>query len=453
MIKSFIARNIFYPMYCWLYQKNNSLSYYESFNKAQWNTLEENKKIQAGKLYKLIKYASENIPYYKHIVSEKDITFSKDSIFEDIKRFPTLTKTIMKKEFKNLHLIRDNLKWYYNTSGGSTGEPVRFIQDFDYYSESCAMSQIMDAWAGCRTGDTLIELWGSEKDILGQKENIKHRFANWIKSIYLLNSFSMDNKKMASFVDIINKKKPKMILAYTQSIYEFARFIKSRGLKVYSPSSIMTSAGTLFPHFRSLAEQVFKCPIFNRYGSREVGNIACECEKHEGLHTSMFTHYVEILDKNLEPCKEGECGEIYITLLSNFTMPLIRYKIGDMAVHTEKKCSCGRGLQLIREVAGRNNDMFITKNGELVHTGIINYQFYYKDFIKKYQVIQKRPDEIIIKIVFSEQNTAKNYDSDLISIKEKIKQVMGQCCKINFEFVDDIKPTKSGKYRYTIREF
>ncbi|GAG15822.1 unnamed protein product, partial [marine sediment metagenome] len=56
-----LRRNVFFPLY-WKYIKHsNVLSCYEVLRNHQWNTLEENKKIQRKKLYKLVKYASQNI--------------------------------------------------------------------------------------------------------------------------------------------------------------------------------------------------------------------------------------------------------------------------------------------------------------------------------------------------------------------------------------------------------
>lgn len=453
MIKSFIARNIYEPLYVQFYRKDNRFKYYNFYKKSQWNTLEQNKKIQAKNLYELIKYASENIPYYKKVVKQNKINLSENTIFEDIKKFPILTKNILRKEFHYLHKFQKGVKWYYNTSGGSTGKPVRLIQDYDYGSRSSAMVKIQNEWAGCRYGDKLIQLWGSEKDILQQKEKMHHRFASWIKSIYLLNSFLMDEKKMQSYIRIINQRRPKMILAYAQSINELAKFIGFNEFKIFSPKSIMTSAGILYPEFRKTIEKVFKCPVFNRYGSREIGNIACECEKHEGLHISIFTHFIEILDKDLEPCKEGETGEIYITLLTNFTMPLVRYKIGDMAKYTEHVCSCGRGLPLIKDVVGRDTDVFKTKDGRIIQgeffihfIGVVFNQ----GEIDKFQVIQEEYNLIKIKVVIKDEI---KFHKNKVNIEKSIFKIMGKDCEIKWEIVKDIKPTKSGKYRCTIREF
>jgi len=219
-------------------------------------------------------------------------------------------------------------------------------------------------WTGWKPGDTLINLWGSERDILEGKKGLKSIVKENLMNTYLLNSFNMSEDNMRKYVKFINKKKPKVINTYVQSIYEFARFIKNNNLKVFSPKGIITSAGTLYPKMKELIESVFKTKVYNRYGSRESNAIACSCEKDEGLHLNVLHNYIEILNNKFEPCKAGEVGNVYVTTLSNYVMPLIRYNIGDLAVPAEnEQCSCGRGLPLIKKVVGRSSSMIRTEKG------------------------------------------------------------------------------------------
>ncbi len=92
-------RNILLPIY-WKYFKHwRVLEYYKKLKDRQWNTLKENRNLQKIKLFELIQYASQNIPYYKRIIQEYNIQFSEDTIFEDIKKFPLLTKEIIRNNF------------------------------------------------------------------------------------------------------------------------------------------------------------------------------------------------------------------------------------------------------------------------------------------------------------------------------------------------------------------
>ena len=198
---------------------------------------------------------------------------------------------------------------------------------------------------------------------------------------------------------------------------------------------------------RNLIEEVFKTRVFNRYGSREVPALACSCRENNELHENIFTRYIEILDKNLKPCRPGHIGEVYVTTLNNYSMPLIRYKILDMAVPSKKKqCSCGRGMPLIEKVVGRTVNLFKTKKGELIDGLYFNTTIWKRKWAHSYQIIQEDYDSVLYKVKINE----KPGESELKEIESSVKRVMGKDCSVKFEFVDKIEPTKSGKHLYTI---
>jgi len=124
-IGTYLRRNVVFPLYWKYIRRSNVLKYHQELRAHQWNALEENRKIQQKKLYKLIKYASENIPYYKGIIQEYNIQFSEDTIFKDIKKLPLLTKDVIRKHFHELYKFRDST-FFRNHTSGSTGEPAIF---------------------------------------------------------------------------------------------------------------------------------------------------------------------------------------------------------------------------------------------------------------------------------------------------------------------------------------
>lgn len=415
----------------------------------------ELKVFQEDKLKKLLLHSYKNVPYYHRILRENDVIDGKEKVnLDNFDRIPTLTKDIIRREGENLY-SKDykKRKYYENTSGGSTGEPVKFIQDKYYDDWNIATKIYFKTFVDQKIGDKELRLWGSERDILEGREKASIRLRNWLYNRQELNSFRMSDNDMFAFVEKWNTFKPRWIEAYVQSIYEFGKFIKDNDLSIYLPKGVLTSAGTLYPEIQTLIEDVFQCKVFNRYGSREVGGVACNCGKSDRLHVAMWHGYVEILNEKLNPVKPDEMGKIYITTLNNFSMPLIRYDIGDIAVKAEnEQCSCGRGMALIKKVEGREISVFRTKEGKIIpgeffihFIGVV----FNEGFISKFQVIQKKYDLILLKLVIQDKIGFNNSKNEIIN---SIKKVMGQDCKVEFEFVDDIKPLKSGKYLYTVSE-
>ncbi len=125
--------------------------------------------------------------------------------------------------------------------------------------------------------------------------------------------------------------RPQTMIAYTNPIYEFARFIEAEGLPVPSLHSIVVGAEKLHAFQRQKIEEVFGVRVFETYGSREFMLIGAECEEHAGLHLSMDNLLVEVVDDEGSPTPTGEIGNVVVTDLFNYAMPFIRYVTGDLA--------------------------------------------------------------------------------------------------------------------------
>jgi len=119
---------------------------------------------------------------------------------------------------------------------------------------------------------------------------------------------------------------------------------------------VMVSAETLTDGMRETMERVFRAPVVNRYGTRETGGIACECRHRRGLHVTVLTHHVEVVRPDGRAAAPGEVGDLVITLLTNYSMPLIRYRIGDRGafVADGAPCPCGRTMPRLATVAARS---------------------------------------------------------------------------------------------------
>ncbi|PXF58847.1 MAG: capsule biosynthesis protein CapK [Deltaproteobacteria bacterium] len=442
--------------YIWRFRlaiQGNSLQYTDKLKKWQWLDPEATNLLQKKHLESLLRYTYQFVPYYREVLSSSKVVDNYGNVnvnnFTDI---PLLDKNIIRSRTKEL--ITTDLsvgKCYENTSGGSTGEPVRFLQNNKYYSWNSAITLLQDEWMGHSTGKRLVQLWGSERDLFVGKESLKIRMSRCLRNVVCLNAFHITPLMMQKHVDEINRFKPTHILAYVESLYDLARYVDRQGQGIHSPESIMVTAGTLDPHMRATIEKVFNSSVFNRYGSREVGAIACECNEHQGLHVTAPTHYIEILRPNRTSAQPGEVGEIVVTLLTNFSMPLIRYRIGDMGAWAKRKCSCGRGWPLLQEVKGRVTDVFYKRDGAAVHGEYFTHLFYNQDWVEKFQVIQEDFDLIRVLIVlYNQSSRAFKNIKDLEIITQKIRIVMGQQCQVHHYFVDHIDATPSGKFRYNI---
>ncbi len=403
-----------------------------------------------GLLARMLNHCERHVPYYAELISQRGRPFEQNPE-SYLAQLPILTKELIRRNFDQLK--SDDLpqrRWFYNTSGGSTGEPVRLIQDRAFTDRQMAVQMLSYDWAGRKFGERAVRVWGSERDILQGSVGLKMQTLNRLTNDTWFNAFRMTPQAMHRFVSALNAHPPKLIVAYAQAIYELARFVEREKMTVVPQSAILTSATTLYPFMREKIEAVFQCKVFDRYGSREVGDIACECPSHAGLHVLPWLNYVEVVDEKGNPVPPGVEGNLIVTNLSNYAMPLIRYWIGDRGILSpETNCACGRQGQIMAKVSGRNADAFRTADGTLVYGAYFTHLLYFKAWVLKFQVIQTSYASIIFKIVKASSDLRPE---ELDEIAENTRAVLGRDCAVRFEFVDDIPPSPSGKYRYTISE-
>lgn len=406
----------------------------------------ESEQLTRAYLVKLIRHAHSNNDYYRRIIDEADVD-PNDFGPEDLAKLPILTKDDIRKNFSSM-LSKDYLQRrpYENFSGGSTGEPVRLMQDYQYKTRSRASFQYyyrhfvgIDEMAAKK-----IVLWGSERDIFREKEKSGVKLYNRLSRTTVLNSFRMTKDNMGQYVDQINRVRPELIRAYAGSIYELSRYVNESRLKVHMPKAIVSAAETLRPFMREEIQKAFPTPIFNYYGSREVGGMAGECEHHK-MHVLPLENYIEVLDAKGNPVAPGEEGRVVVTNLHNYSMPLIRFEIGDTATVGGKGCNCGHFFPYLENVTGRVTDHFRLTNGTMVHGEYFTHLFYFRDWVYSFQVIQEDYATVRVKVIKRSEPPAK----DLVDIEKKIRLVMGDKCSITWDFVDKIETTRTGKHLYT----
>ena len=419
------------------------------YKKIQFLSENELRNFQRKRFEELLTHCKKNVSYYREFLDTYDEKSFKNF---DIKSLPILTKDILRNKFNELK--SDDLHsrdWMINSSGGSTGEPVKIIQDTYYSYHSEARKNICFQWAGLKTGDNLIKLWGSERDILGTNR-LLDKIKNFLKNEIILNAFILSHPIMKKFIKIFNSSKPSVILAYVNAIYELSNFAKNEDIKVSHQKSVISTSGVLYPFLRKEIEMIFGCEVYDQYGSREVSCIASECEYHNGLHISEETIILEIVDENGNECPVGVEGDVLVTSLVNYAMPIMRYKIGDRAIMERGFCKCGRFHKRLKNVVGRSMDNFKLRDGTIIPS---EYFIHFigvvlnRGILKKIQIIQKSYDVIDLHVVYSNEEILSE---DIQNIIQAVKKVMGENCTVNIHEKENIAPNSSGKYRYTICE-
>lgn len=407
--------------------------------------------FQKKQMEELLQYSYHHVPYYHEMFKEIGLIEGSNINWKHFKDIPVLTKDIIRKE--QTRLISDEAatrKCYTNTSGGSTGEPVSFIQDSEYFHKNFGNKILYGLLNHKYPGDREIKLWGNEKDILGYRTSIKERVINYIYNRVPLNSFVMTKDNMNTYIDKINQFQPVQIWTYADSIYELSKYILEKGVQVYNPQNIVTTAGVLYDEMRICIQKAFpNSYILNQYGSREAGAIGIEVIGTRGM--KIFDHAVklEVQRESDNQISDYGYGKLLVTNLTNYSMPLIRYEIGDtgeLTAYDEKEAG---SFSTLSRLNGRTNTHIRKRDGSLVHGEYFTHLFYDKKWVENFKVIQHDYEQLEYQIVLNSEYPID--DEEVESIQKDTYAVMGDCV-IDIKYVDSIERLKSGKYQFVISE-
>lgn len=422
-------------------------STYNLLKKSQYWTKEQLEEYQLKKLKQLLDHAYENVPYYTRIFDERDLKPTDIQKIDDLNLLPILTKELIKdniNDLKSTNLPKN--KFEYVTTGGSTGDPMGF-----YYEKGVSRAQ---EWAFIKTLWDRVGYNFRDKCVILRGNIVKNTESGklWEKSFFnrwlILSSYHMTDENLVSYVDKMREFDPKFIQAYPSNITILAKFMEKNDLSPFKNlKAVLCGSENIFTWQKELVERVLNCRVYSWYGHSERTVLAGECELSSNYH--IFPEYgiFELIDDKGDVVNDNN-GIIVSTSLTNYVMPFIRYKTDDIGIISKEKCSCGRNYPLFRTIEGRLQDYIITKNKNLVSLTALIFSQHFNSFssIKEMQIVQKEVGEIIIKII-PETNYSKKNEVEILS---KIKNVVDDLT-IDFEYVDTIPRTNSGKHKFLIQ--
>lgn len=441
-----IYRRAIYPIYHWLKRDGVNAAMRE-LRWNQWLSADELQSIQKRKLAALLDFAVKNVPYYSKLFRQLNMPLARLAAHKNFLLIPTLTKSDIRANRETLvsHDLTAN-SLIQNSTSGSTGEPLYFCTDTQSMLYRKASEIRGKTFTGWQLGDRNVFLWGSPIDekLAG---TVRGRLRSLISGGKFLSSFNLSSERMDQYAATIRRFRPVLISSYPSPLEEFARHCRDLNIRFPSLRGIITSAETLWPHQREVIEDAFGVKIFNRYGCREVADIAQECVVHDGLHVSVDRLYLEILDDDGQPCSPGESGRVVVTDLDNFGFPFIRYEIGDNAVWaTTSPCPCGRSSPRLERIDGRTMDIVCAPNGNRIGGTFWTLLFRSWPSFRQFQVVQNRLDGILVNFVRShgfDENNLKYFEA-------KIAEKCGSDFQVEFIEVNSIDVTGSGKARLVI---
>jgi len=406
---------------------------YESLKHTQWLSPAEMRELQAEKLRRLVRHAYRNVPYYRTRMRELGLGPDDVRSVEDLVKLPLLDKDdirahlhfdIMQEGVSHADLERV-------ATSGSTGTPLVCYVDRAQRDFRWASALRFQEWTGYSFGDPWLRLSSSAGDAAGVRERIEHKLAG----VHVIPVRQITSAKLDEIADVLSRNSPMLLEGDAEVLELLAEHVQAGGGLGAACRAVISTGQTLSPRSRTLLESAFGSSVFDAYGSREFARFAHESDAHAGHLVAAEGYIVEILIEG-RPAAPGEIGEVVVTDLSGFAMPLIRYRIGDLAEATDpfETSQCGRGLPRIGQIRGRAQSVLRGVNGQLVPGTFLSHALSEFDFaIKRLEAVQHAPGTLNLRLV----KGARYSDDRLDELLSLLRAELGESLAIDIRFDDD----------------
>lgn len=439
-----LLRHVLFPAYEALVLRRKSHIYLREYERSQWLPRAELEALQLRKLNALLEHCWRNVPFLQRHWAAAGLKPGPLASVAGLERFPRLTKQLVRENYQDCIAVDWRGRTMTKSSGGSSGQPFLFEITMDSYARRTALMWRSYAWAGAGMGTRTAYLWGTGEPKVGwarRKEDWHHRVFNR----RFFNSFAMSEENLGEYVRRMRAFRPEVLLGYASPVVRVARWLLAHGERIEGVRSVVTAAEPLYAPERAEIEAAFGVPVTNTYGSREVMLMASECGRHSGLHVHMDHLVLETVDERNQGVI-GESGEVLVTDLHNYGMPLVRYANGDRATRSTAECDCGRELPLLSSIDGRVLETIVSPDGRIVPGVFFVFTLLDWPQIRQYLVVQTAVDAIELRYVTEAPLAA----DDAERLLRRLQRTLGGQMRIELLRVSEIQPLPSGKRRITV---
>jgi len=395
---------------------------------------------EKDKLKGLIKYAINNVEYYK----ERKALYKTPSDLEDIDNYPLLEKLDLRSNLDKVVSKEANSRnsVSFKTSG-TTGTPLcgrikisdlqlRFIVVLKSMNDfGLDLSKPYGRFPGAHISD-------------GKRVYRRDMINNHIIfSMYHLSAAYADH-----YIKAINKYQLETLEGYPSVLYALALLIETAGGRTDCVKYVCTTAEKLHGYQKAKIEDVLGCKVFDYYGSSEQSSYIYMCPLQK-YHNSNVISHLEVLDSEGNRTKPGHQGNMVVTSYTSTFTPLIRYKIGDsVLLSANQVCECGIGGLVIDEIIGRDEDAFLTLDGRSVSRFSLVLKYLPSNVFRAQLVLYNMQSNIELRYETLDKGAINNSEFD--DFYKKLMLMIGNGYTMTYTHKEDIPLGKNGKFKAVI---
>lgn len=356
--------------------------------------------VQEKKIRKIVRYAYQNVPFYRKRFDQVGLKPESIRKLEDVAKIPLTAKSDLINNYPlgMLAVPADRL-YCLHASSGTTGKPIVVAYtrgDLERWAR--LMGRTYDV-AGVRKGDVVQNMFGYGLFTGG----LGFHYGARAIGATIVPTSSGNTKRQFLLMKDLRTRVVTGTPSYMVYLCEASRACGYDPKRDFNLKVGIFGAEPWSEEARRKIEDVFGLRAYDIYGMSELygPGVAIECGQKNGLHVWGDEFLVETLNPDTgEVLEPGEEGELVFTMLSREAMPLLRYRSRDLSKVFEEECACGRYHPRIQRIKGRSDDMLIIGGVNVFPSQIEHVLMNIPDLGDQYQIIvsHKELDRLAVKV-------------------------------------------------------
>ena len=316
--------------------------------------------LQLERLRKMVQHAYDHVELFNSRMKERNLVPADVKSLGDIAKLPFMVKADLRDTYPfGLFAVPMSEVVRLHASSGTTGKPI--VVGYTRSDLEVWMEVVKRAFASCGlTRDDVIQVsygYGLFTGGLGA-----HYGAEALGATVVPTSGGNTQRQILLMRDFGTTA-----VCCTPSYFNFmieqalAQGIDMRDLPIKAG---IFGAEPWTEEMRKRIEAASGIKAYDIYGLSEIigPGVAIECGCQQGMHVFEDHFYPEIINPETgEVLPDGETGELVLTTLSKYAMPMIRYRTRDITKIIAEPCECGRTIRRIARISSRSDDMFIIR--------------------------------------------------------------------------------------------
>lgn len=398
-------------------------------------------RFREAALRRVATHAGRNVPYYRKLFRKAGVDPGSIRTPADLRAIPITERRTLQSlpPRERLSAGSEPHRLLHQNTSGSSGKPLAVYRSrAERLLANSFRIRAQRSW-GITRRDRLVHLtpYGTVRSPWLQVARFLTPFGP--HRIHKISVFQQPDR----IADALVRVQPSVLLGSAGPVSRVARRLADSGRNLPGLRMVLNGAETLTPPSRREIEAALSAPVFNWYGCWEANLIAWECRETGLMHVCDDSVIVEVLADG-ELVEEGAEGEVVITTLHRFSMPFLRYRLGDLVVRGAPTCPCGAPFSTLRAIQGRMTEFFELPDGRTLHPyRIMQRCMKPRRWVRQCQLVQESREHVVARIVARDHTTAAEWDR----LRRCVEQGLGPGVRVTVERVSDLSLEETGKFR------